>query len=259
MKPPLSCLTAFLLLCACQSSLPRTPRSPDELQADSLQGALFLAQDVAEIEALRPQLTPPFKLGITPPIAFEGEMDYDPWGWNRSPGGIRLGTWSPEELALIERWSAEARAAGLVSEVEHLPAFLIGHDAEGNAPGFLTRVRQAAARSHVDAVLLLHSRSYSHAHGSVLSLLDLTLVGAVVLPSQSVTTQTALEALVVDTRNEYLYSATSAYAEEQKWTPTVFVADAARELELESRREALAQVTRQLVEEAGTSARAAGP
>jgi rhombotail lipoprotein len=247
MKRHLTCLLALPWLFACQSGLPHGPRSQAELQAESLQGALFLAQDVAEIEALRPQLTPPFKLGITPPVLFGDEVRYNPWGWSGQAPGIRLGTWTPEEVMLLERWAEEARAAGLVSEVEFLPAILIGNETEGDARGLLSRVRQAAARTHVDAVLLLHPRSHSYANLTALSLLDLTLVGLFVVPSQEVHTQTALEGLVLDTRNEYLYSATSGYAEDETWSSSWKAADHARELETKTRRAALEAVVRQLV------------
>lgn len=214
-----------LLLASC-NSIGGERMSRDELLSPAM---VFTDLDVEEIDALQPQLPVPFRLGIAPPI-------------EPNDSRLRASAWSPGEKEVLDAWGKKMLDVGLVSEIEMLPGLLIGSQLFADADSFLTRVRQAAARTHVDAVLIVHRRSNSYNELSPLILLDLTIVGAFVLPSHTVHIQTAMEGIVIDTRNEYLYVSANGYAEDDDSTASWYVHQLARSLETKTRGSALQQL-----------------
>lgn len=122
----------------------------------------------------------------------------------------------PEEA---EAWAALARDKGAAFG-EFVPLSPLVVELAGSAYGGDTaraavdRIRIGAARQHVDAVLVYEVRDGRDDAGSLLSVLDLTIVGAWLVPSRSVAGRAVASALLVDVRNGYPYGTASASAEE---------------------------------------------
>ncbi|HEX7896644.1 MAG TPA: hypothetical protein VF950_02720 [Planctomycetota bacterium] len=195
-------LLAALSAVGCSASF-----NPREMQ-DRLWGGekFFTDDDLRQIEQLRPQLTPPIRLAIAPPMYEYGAPELD------------------GEREAIEAWGAELKKSGLVKEVILLPKVLLGTPSQGrHAQDYFKSVRVAAARVQADAVLLLSSVTDVSSYLNPLAILDLTIAGIYVAPGHSKDAMTIVEGIVMDNRNEYVYWTGSARATGTTTAPLVYV------------------------------------
>jgi len=151
----------------------------------------FSSKNVQEIESIRPQLHAPFRLAVAPPL------------WRND---LR---WTGAERTEIESWKREFVDAGLASDVVLIPSITY-EMGSGTPAGRLEQVREAAARHHADALLLIRDVDDQSSWSNALSLLDLTIVGCWLVPGHSAEAVSMMQALVVDNRNEYLYASCEA-------------------------------------------------
>lgn len=92
-------------------------------------------------------------------------------------------------------------------------------------------IRLGAARQHVDAVLVYEVRGQQSNQMTPLSVADLTLIGAYVLPTRSIHAKGFATALLVDVRNGYPYGFVDPVVEEDSTLrPAVGSDDRAREM-----------------------------
>ena len=219
---------------------------------------LFTDAEVAELEALRPQLPNPFRLGIAPPLEVTGVRDL-PWAtwqqWN--DGGARFGTWSEADEARLRAWSERCRDLGWIDDVVFLPNALVA-GADGTPDDILLRVRTAAARSHVDAVLVTQTIGAQTGSSNLLALLDLSIVGAFLFPGHDLRSQMVVEGLLVDTRNEYLYASARGTHASEGSSQASLIGERADALLAEARAAAIEEMAQGLIE-AGTRAALATP
>ncbi len=75
-------------------------------------------------------------------------------------------------------------------------------------------IRIAAARQHIDAVLIYEVIGASRDRATVLSAVDFTIIGAFLIPSRSLQGTATAAALLVDVRNGYTYGSALANAEQ---------------------------------------------
>ncbi len=95
----------------------------------------------------------------------------------------------------------------------------------------IERIRLAAARQHLDAVLVYETHALSQIRNSKLALADLTLIGAYLAPGRRVHAVGAASALLFDVRNNYPYASATTSVDE-KDSATAFSSHAkARDLE----------------------------
>ena len=208
-----SLLSSVALACASCSTLPLGGSTPSELEQELRSRPLvFSDADLAEIDAIRPQLPTPFKLGIAPPLA---RVSPDR---SSSPSGV----WTGDEQDLIRAWGRELEASGRVSQVVFLPSALMG-GAAGAGGDFVGRARAAAVRSHVDCVLIVNSLSGVHRSNNALAILDLTLVGAAIFPGHGVHSETVAEGVLIDARNGYVYATGLGAAEAKRSSAALFM------------------------------------
>jgi hypothetical protein len=81
-------------------------------------------------------------------------------------------------------------------------------------------IRLAAARQHLDAVLIYEIGVRSKTNNTVLAVVDLTLIGGAILPTRSITAKSNARALLVDVRNGYPYGAASSAIELSQLSPS---------------------------------------
>lgn len=108
----------------------------------------------------------------------------------------------------------------------------------GLEPGSLNqveRVKLAAARQHLDAVIIYETEQRSTKDTNALAIGDLTLIGAFVLPSKRVEGQAYAAAIMVDPRSGYPYGQIEASAESgDRYTSTVQAHAEARDAMLDA-------------------------
>ncbi len=234
-------LLPLAFLTACQSF------GPQRLEDVPLPAPLFSDVRLAELEGLRPSLPRPFRLGVAPPLRQVRHLG--------SGHGSFYGfeSWRPEERALIEGWGRELQAAGHIHELEFLPPVLVD-PATVEGESLLLGIREAAARRQVDAVLLVHSMADLGFYQNFLVVFDLTLIGAAFVPGHTVESRVMTDALLVDTRSEYLYLTAAGSSRDERDCAVIHLPRAGQRLlekvelgalkqvgdELERRAEALA-------------------
>lgn len=123
-----------------------------------------------------------------------------------------LSTVPPREADAWIAFSSANSQYGTFVPISPLISELAASASDGAARTVVDRVRLGAARQQVDAVLLYTAAGQSRDNGSVLSLLDLTIIGAYLIPSRSVAGEAVATALLFDVRNGYPYGTATATA-----------------------------------------------
>lgn len=230
----------------------------DELEQQLV--PLFTNAEVQELDALEPQLPARFRLGIAPPLEVAARRDL-PWsvpdyGAPKEPRA-RFGTWSEADEERLSSWCARFRELGWIDEAVFLPSALV-NDA-GDAPeDLLLGLRKAGVRNHVDAVLVTQTISSTSGSANLLALLDLTLVGAFIVPGYDLRAGIVVEGLLIDTRNEYLYAAARGAEERTGGSQATRIDERADKLLADARAKALDELAQGLLDQ-GTRAALAPP
>lgn len=229
------------LLTSCTTSRTHV-RSIAELEEELDRTPLVTHRPIAQIQALRPQLSYPFRLGIAPPSLNEDLVLELGRG-----GGVRE-QWEPEEEAVLAAWVDRFRAAGLVSDVVLLSPVLMNSGPANQT--LLQRARSAGARQGVDAVLVTQSHSSVTSRSTPLSILDLTIVAGLVVPSHELESKSVIEAVLVDVRNEYVYLAGRGTSEHKRHAALFSLESKARPLAEDAHLAAVEDLSRELMEQA---------
>jgi rhombotail lipoprotein len=211
---------------------------------------LFTDAAVEEIAGLEPQLATPFRLGIAPPleVSLGRDLPYGDAGQRDQERRARFGTWSEVDEQRLRGWCARFRELGWIEDVVFLPGALVG-SSQAPADELLLQIRTAAARNHVDAVLITQTIDSASGTPNLLALLDLTLVGMLIFPGHDLRAQMVVEGLVVDTRNEYLYASARGAHEARGAAQAARIDDRADELLAEARAAAIDEVGQALLDD----------
>ncbi|MEM9011597.1 MAG: hypothetical protein AAGE18_10250 [Pseudomonadota bacterium] len=187
---------ALALLTACGPTVQTTSGAAYLDQRTATGAPVTVDPEIAEIAAIEPNLTFPARIGVARVV------------------GRQLTVVPPEEAALFADFAEKNQAYGVFVPVSPLVAALIEPRRERTADGrivtearnVLHHVRQAAARQHLDAVLIyelttrgdVRTRAYSASSGFI--------SGAFLAPGNPSTEAEALVgAILLDVRNGYPY------------------------------------------------------
>lgn len=169
---------------------------------------------------------------------------------------IQYGSLTAVPPAEADHWLALAKDLGPVFgefvPISPLVAELAaGAERLASSRTVIDRIRIGAARQHVDAVLVYEVRGSGHDSATPLSVLDLTIIGAYLVPSRVVNGQAVANAMLVDVRNGYPYGTATSGAEDSSLTPSVGSTNrsfaAAREAEAEAGGKLIGEVRTMLV------------
>jgi len=116
-----------------------------------------------------------------------------------------------------------------------------------SARDIVENVRLAAARQHIDVVMVYEADATADSRNNPLSIADWTLIGAFVLPSQNVKAQGVAQAMLIDVRNGYPYGTIQATADDK----TAAARFANREAERSLAKRVETAAVKNLVHEAG--------
>lgn len=193
-------LVTVALLAACGSQVQTTSGADYLARYQSASSGAPLDPQIQAAAAVEPILTFPARFGLA---------------------RIRNGQLTPIPPAEADLWLALAeRHASLGEFVAVSPLVAAFTDPEAGPPrnwweaqdiGRLVRtIRLGAARQHVDAVLVYTAGADTNRDFTPLSILDITLVGGVLLPTRSIKAEGAASALLLDVRNGYPYGTANA-------------------------------------------------
>ena len=190
-----------------------------------------------QIESMKPQLKLPARIAIAPPV-----QAYRGWGQDS------LGTWRPDEVAVLESWQEPLRAAGVATDVMVLPAGLVKDCDFRDKTCPLNAQRVAAARAHADALLVVNLATATDEYVNPASALYITIIGLWLVPASHRDALTVAEGVLLDNRNEYLYAFARGEGESKSVRPAMY-ADTQAVVE-SSRVEALKKFGAAFVEQA---------
>ena len=94
----------------------------------------------------------------------------------------------------------------------------------------LELIRLAAARQHLDAVMIYETDATADSKNNPLSIANWTIIGAFVLPSKDVKVQGVAQAALIDVRNGYHYGTVQASADDKTISTPLGRDEAARDL-----------------------------
>lgn len=223
---------AALLATACTGTVQTTSGQAylDGYRTDNVGGAAVDAS-VREAAAVEPQLSFPARIGLARIASPAG-------------GTAALTSIPSDEVAL---WADVAHTLG-PSFGEFVPIsplvaeMMSPRDGSGNVGSVVSAIRLAAARQHVDVVLIYETFGTAKSEGNFLAIADLTIIGAFLLPNRDVEAQGAAQAILIDVRNGYPYAQLQAAADDTSLSASAN-ADAARDsLSEKVRREALGKL-----------------
>lgn len=82
----------------------------------------------------------------------------------------------------------------------------------------IAKIRLAAARQHLDAVIIYRTQALSESGATIAAALDYTLIGTFLVPGHMVEAQATATAIVLDVRNGYLYGTVTETADKTRLT-----------------------------------------
>jgi hypothetical protein len=226
-------LAAAIMLTACASSVQTSSGAawlnadPDAISDDALGDAMRRAA------------------GIEPTLRFPARIGLARIGPARGGPGLTM-----PSTAEVASWSNALRALGPeIGEfvpVSPLIAALVEDENLSPARNPVQRtvdlIRVAAARQHLDAVLIYEVDATADAASTPLSLAEWTLIGAFILPTQHMKVQAIAQAMLVDVRSGYHYGTVHTSADDGSLITRFGAADTKERIVRRARDEAVAKL-----------------
>ncbi len=223
----LAVLAAFFMALAGCGHTVQTSSGADYLSGYSdadLASERLIDERVQEVAAVEPTLRFPARIGLA---------------------RIDNGRMAPIPAAEAEAWAAAAQSLGpgfgtfvpvnrLVAEML-APAVSEGDSHLRQLRHVVEKIRLGAARQHLDAVLIYQTHYTADAAENALSIADWTIVGAFLLPGQSIEATAFASALLVDVRNGYPYGTADTVVDRDTLSTTYGSWSATAELGEEAR------------------------
>lgn len=206
-------LGAVVALGAC-SMITQTTSGQDWLAAyPAAKGAPLSSDDmdaqVRKVAAVEPTLRFPARIGIARlgptglmPIPSEEAQRWSDVAGHLGPGYGELIPISPMVAAMVEQ---PLQATSRMSYARHT----------------IDTVRLAAARQHLDAVLVYEVDGTADARDTPVSLAEWTLIGAFVLPTKNVKAVGVAQAMLIDVRNGYPYGTIRSSADDKSLSTAI--------------------------------------
>ena len=146
--------------------------------------------------------------GLVPPSAAEAQI----WGQLSAKLGPGFGSFVPISPLI----------AAMVEEPQAAPSTYAPYQSRH----LVDTIRLAAARQHLDAVLIYEVDATADSHSNPLSIAEWTLIGAFVLPSQDVKAVGVAQAMLIDVRNGYPYGQVTSTVDDKTQSVRFHTGDA---------------------------------
>ncbi len=216
-------ISAFILMTGCTQHVQTTsgraylerydhitPYSEDEQdQAD--QKSQDINQLVREAAAVEPTLRFPARIGIARIdagyLTSIPDTEVEAWEKSRQKLGDSFGEFIPVSPMIVSMVTASTNYE------THK-----GYD--HRITNVMNEIRLGAARQHLDAVLIYEVYSRENSDSNLLSIGNLTIIGAYLLPSKAVTTEGFANAMLIDVIQGYPYGTAEASLDKSEMSTT---------------------------------------
>ncbi len=185
-----------VVLAGCGHSV-QTTSGADYLSGYSESGLIEetgIDQRVREVAAIEPNLQFPARIGLA---------RIDKGGLSSIPSA-EAGAWAAAAERLGPTFGTFVPVNRLVAEMV-APQQPHQRNEADRLRQAVEQIRLAAARQHIDAVLIYQTHYTADTTDNLLSIADWTIIGAFMLPGQSIDATAFASALLVDVRNGYPY------------------------------------------------------
>lgn len=191
-------ITLALLLSGCAHDVQTTSGAAFVAASDE-DGIRPIDADIAAIAAVEPNLHFPARIGVARIV--NGQLTLP----------------SADEAGMLAELGARNAALGEFVQVSPLIAAMVaGNDPSGQSEPYrrasenvVQDIRKAAARQHLDYVLIYEMGAQSRESDTPFALADVTLIGGALLPTRSIRVAGVGQALFVDVRTGYPYGTAS--------------------------------------------------
>lgn len=129
--------------------------------------------------------------------------------------------WTPEDKAAMEVWATALKKEGIAADVFTLPQILTAKSDKGD----LKELRVAAAKCGADVLLVIHAASQTTSYKNFAAVFNLTIVGGFVVPGSHSDSLFAIEGVLLDVDNGYIYTAMQAESVGKIMRPTFVIED----------------------------------
>ncbi len=170
-----------VLLCGCAHGFNRTALH-EKLNDGTIQVADATVTTVSEARALKPQLRYPCRIAVY-----------------LKPSSSQDWRWSPSDKAVMDQWIMALKKEGIAAEVFPLPEMLTGK-------GETKELRMAAAQCGADALFIIHGAAQTDSYKNFAAVFNITLVGGYVVPGSHKDSLFAIEGILLDVDNGYVYT-----------------------------------------------------
>ena len=185
--------------------------SPDR-QNSAIQDSQDINQLIRQAAAVEPVLTFPARIGIARiDSGFLSTIPTDEleaWGKIRQNLGKDFGEFIPVNPMIANMVAKSFDYEGEYKQHQQMI-------------DVVNKIRLGAARQHLDAVLIYEVYSREESDSNLLSIGNLTIIGAYVLPSKSVTSEGYANAMLIDVIQGYPYGTAEAYLDKSEMTTTI--------------------------------------
>jgi hypothetical protein len=122
----------------------------------------------------------------------------------------------------MQQWGAELKREGIASDVFALPEFVVN---SSTGKSDLMALRLAAARCGADALFVVHAATQTDSYKNFATVFDLTIIGGYIIPASHRDSLFAIEGVLLDVDNGYIYTAVQAEGEGKIIRPTFVIED----------------------------------
>jgi hypothetical protein len=226
-------VSAALMLSACETQT-QTTSGQDYLAAYPKTAAATPSSDmdaeVRRVAAVEPTLRFPARIGIARlgPSGLTAVPSDEAEHWSEVAGrlGAGYGAFIPISPMIAAMVELPQRDGSRTSYARHA----------------IDTIRLAAARQHLDAVLIYEVDGTADAHDTPMSIADWTLIGAFVLPTQKVKAVGVAQAMLIDVRNGYPYGTIQSTAADDHMTTAIGWRDSGAKLKARVEADAVAKL-----------------
>lgn len=206
-----------------------------DTNSSSQDGTTDINELVRQVASVEPTLKFPAKIGIARIengyLTAIPAQEMEHWEESRKNIGYRFGDFVPVSPLITEMAAAS-----------------VNWDHNNRALDVVNKIRLGAARQHMDAVLIYEVYSREQSDSNLLSVADLTIIGAYLLPSKAVETQGYANALLIDVIQGYPYGTAEASLEKTEMASTFGKYDKMTELSDEIKTEVAAKLVGEVEE-----------
>lgn len=171
-----------------------------------------------QVAAVEPALSLPARFGLAriDHRRRGGDLSIIPEGeyliWQALAGKLDSGTGTFVTVSpLVAKLTSRA--------VNDVAASADGNERLDDTLSAIDRVRIAAARQHIDYVLVYQVNSSHETNRNAFAVTDLTILGGAIFPSREVDADATAQALLLDVMNGYPYAVIEGRAKEKAWSP----------------------------------------